>query len=147
MFSASTLKSWKTTNSCTTFGLRERGMGDGGREDRREGRGGVRRCLALGCVMEWWTMKKKYFQCSLVSSAANVSTCEEATDNAPRPSPYWQARVWAVYTWPGSNWRPSACEADVIATRPQVLVLILKTKLAYQLCYKGLVPARNALKS
>ena len=25
------------------------------------------------------------------------------------------------YTWPGSNWRPSACEADVIATRPQVL--------------------------
>ena len=30
---------------------------------------------------------------------------------------------WAAakYTWPGSNWRPSACEADVIATRPQVL--------------------------
>ena len=27
-----------------------------------------------------------------------------------------------TYTWPGSNWRPSACEADVIATRPQVLV-------------------------
>ena len=26
------------------------------------------------------------------------------------------------YTWPGSNWRPSACEADVIATRPQVPV-------------------------
>ena len=25
-----------------------------------------------------------------------------------------------IYTWPGSNWRPSACEADVIATRPQV---------------------------
>ena len=25
-----------------------------------------------------------------------------------------------TYTWPGSNWRPSACEADVIATRPQV---------------------------
>ena len=24
-------------------------------------------------------------------------------------------------TWPGSNWRPSACEADVIVTRPQVL--------------------------
>ena len=24
------------------------------------------------------------------------------------------------YSWPGSNWRPSACEADVIATRPQV---------------------------
>ena len=28
-----------------------------------------------------------------------------------------------MYTWPGSNWRPSACEADVIATRPQVLLL------------------------
>ena len=28
-----------------------------------------------------------------------------------------------MYTWPGSNWRPSACEADVIATRPQVLVV------------------------
>jgi hypothetical protein len=27
-----------------------------------------------------------------------------------------------LYTWPGSNWRPSACEADVIATRPQVLL-------------------------
>ena len=22
--------------------------------------------------------------------------------------------------WPGSNWRPSTCEADIIATRPQV---------------------------
>ena len=31
-------------------------------------------------------------------------------------------RAWTrKYTWPGSNWRPSACEADVIATRPQVL--------------------------
>ena len=29
------------------------------------------------------------------------------------------------YTWPGSNWRPSACEADVIATRPQVLMHIV----------------------
>ena len=28
------------------------------------------------------------------------------------------------YTWPGSNWRPSACEADVIATRPQVLLKV-----------------------
>ena len=26
------------------------------------------------------------------------------------------------YTWPGSNWRPSACEADVVAARPQVLL-------------------------
>ena len=30
------------------------------------------------------------------------------------------------YTWPGSNWRPSACEADVIATRPQVHVVYLR---------------------
>ena len=28
------------------------------------------------------------------------------------------------YTWPGSSWRPSACEADVIATRPQVLAML-----------------------
>ena len=26
-----------------------------------------------------------------------------------------------AYIWPGSNWRPSACEADVIAARPQML--------------------------
>ena len=26
-----------------------------------------------------------------------------------------------AYTWPGSNWRPSVSEADIIATRPQVL--------------------------
>ena len=31
-------------------------------------------------------------------------------------------RIASKYTWPGSNWRPSACEADVIATRPQVHV-------------------------
>ena len=29
-------------------------------------------------------------------------------------------RIASKYTWPGSNWRPSACKADVIATRPQV---------------------------
>ena len=37
-------------------------------------------------------------------------------------------RSWATiiqnYTRPGSNWRLSACEADVIATRPRVLVTI-----------------------
>ena len=31
------------------------------------------------------------------------------------------------YTWPGSSWRPSACEADVIATRPQVRMHALST--------------------
>ena len=30
------------------------------------------------------------------------------------------------YTWPGSSWRPSACEADVIATRPQAPLLFRK---------------------
>ena len=29
------------------------------------------------------------------------------------------------YTQPGSNWRPSACQADVIATRPWVLLMLL----------------------
>ena len=29
-----------------------------------------------------------------------------------------------TYTWPGSNWRPSACWADVIATRPQVHIVV-----------------------
>ena len=29
------------------------------------------------------------------------------------------------YTWPESSWRPSACEADVIATIPQVLLKLL----------------------
>ena len=32
------------------------------------------------------------------------------------------------YTWPGSNWRPSACGADVIATRPQVLVFFSRNQ-------------------
>ena len=33
------------------------------------------------------------------------------------------------YTWPGLNWRPSACEADVIATRPRVLVTMRQSTL------------------
>ena len=37
------------------------------------------------------------------------------------------------YTWPGSNWRPSACWADVIATRPQVQV---NTKIVIQTLLK-----------
>ena len=36
----------------------------------------------------------------------------------------WGSARQYVYTLPGSNWRPSACEADVIATRPQVLGFI-----------------------
>ena len=37
----------------------------------------------------------------------------------------------SMYTWPGSNWRPSACWADVIATRPQVLLAQAATCLVY----------------
>ena len=40
------------------------------------------------------------------------------------------------YTWPGSNWRPSACEADVIATRPQVLVTVVLLD-CYTVCSRG----------
>ena len=36
--------------------------------------------------------------------------------------PVYCQGLFHKYTWPGSNWRPSACEADVIATRPQVPV-------------------------
>ena len=35
------------------------------------------------------------------------------------------AREKQIYTRPGSNWRPSACEADVIATRPLVQVIAI----------------------
>ena len=55
----------------------------------------------------------------LVSAPASVP----ALVSAPAPAsvsmlPSLSARG---YTWPGSSWRPSACGADVIATRPQVL--------------------------
>ena len=33
---------------------------------------------------------------------------------------YLAQRIACKYIWPGSNWRPSACEADIIATRPQM---------------------------
>jgi hypothetical protein len=36
------------------------------------------------------------------------------------------SRSKKYYTWPGSNWRPSACEADVRATRPQVLGVLVR---------------------
>ena len=36
------------------------------------------------------------------------------------------------YTWPGSNWRPSACGADVIATRPQVLGFCISAERIWQ---------------
>ena len=40
------------------------------------------------------------------------------------------------YTWPGSNWPPSACEADLIATRPQVLVTVVLLD-CYTVCGRG----------
>ena len=43
---------------------------------------------------------------------------------------HW-ATIIQNYTRPGSNWRPSACEADVIATRPRVLVTICQSTLIW----------------
>ena len=80
------------------------------------------------------------------SSKSGVSMLEGAAHKAPHrlvvrtsrcgrdnpgstPGAVTSAALWcghivptSTYTWPGSNWRPSACEADVIATRPQVLL-------------------------
>ena len=42
-----------------------------------------------------------------------------------------RCRSTRKYTWPGSNWRPSACEADVIATRPQVLLIASKASMPF----------------
>ena len=36
------------------------------------------------------------------------------------------------YSWPGSNSRPSACEAVIIATRPQLLMIYLDGSNSYQ---------------
>ena len=44
------------------------------------------------------------------------------------------------YTWPGSNWRPSACEADVIATRPQVLLPLVALALRCGNQHAGQLP-------
>ena len=44
---------------------------------------------------------------------------EPPTTSPKQPNPSPRGCI-VSYTWPGSNWRPSACEADVIATRPQV---------------------------
>ena len=48
------------------------------------------------------------------------------------------------YTRPGSNWRPSACEADVIATRPLVPMLaasgLTRVLLCWDLGSRALLP-------
>ncbi len=55
------------------------------------------------------------------------AACRDMFSEFPLRSPHLPGRaaqrivVATKYTWPGSNWRPSACGADVIATRPQVL--------------------------
>ena len=43
------------------------------------------------------------------------------TSNTPTQPATSVGYIDHKYTWPGSSWQPSACEADVIATRPQVL--------------------------
>ena len=51
--------------------------------------------------------------------AARPTTEGPSACSAPSPSmPAYQFSLTRhnAYTWPGSNWRPSACEADVIAT-------------------------------
>ena len=56
--------------------------------------------------------------------ALRVGPCQLVTRDkmrCGRQAEYWRNTNRSPYTWPGSNWRPSACEADVIATRPQVL--------------------------
>ena len=63
------------------------------------------------------------------------------TDNAA--STYITARGRTrIYTWPGSNWRPSACWADVIATRPQVHIFLCAALFSRALrAYAASVPA------
>ena len=39
--------------------------------------------------------------------------------------------MYQEYAWPGSNWRPSACEVDLIATRPQVRSMCNLTSASY----------------
>ena len=61
------------------------------------------------------THGKKNMSCRL---SGRLSTNGAVAKQKPQ-----QAKPGAQYIWPGSNWRPSACEADVIATRPQMLCL------------------------
>ena len=65
--------------------------------------------LASASRTPWRSWPQCAAHWSGATRAARVANCARATRNLP-------------YTWPGSNWRPSACEADVIATRPQVQV-------------------------
>ena len=68
----------------------------------------------------------------MISNSAGLmakSTNAAASTASQLPLKRWgHEDVWKEsYTWPGSNWRPSACEADVIATRPQVLLACSRT--------------------
>ena len=74
--------------------------------------------------------KFRHLPISSWSRGVTVSTLDsESSDRGSNPrgtllqkqrSSYAEDTRLLKYTWPGSNWRPSACEADVIATRPQV---------------------------
>ena len=61
-----------------------------------------------------------------------ASSCGHCPEHRQQGWP--RAAQLPAYTRPGSNWRPSACEADVIATRPRVLVTI---------CQSTLIQTRN----
>ena len=60
----------------------------------------------------------------LWSSGYDVSLTRWRSPVRSRPGVYCSRAVAEAqtYTWPGSKWRPPACEADVIATRPHVLM-------------------------
>ena len=84
-----------------------------------------------GCAPPW-----RASECLFMHLAREIEgTKERKKDRKERELPYmveglkvasstcWDSEAWASrckYIWPGSNWRPSACEADVIATRPQM---------------------------
>ena len=88
--------------------------------DRRGSRA-LRLRVALQTTIKW-----------RIAGWAKVSAeYEVSSRSSPFPKPPMAGKETEVvvcricapqnYTWPGSSWRPSVCEADVIATRPQVL--------------------------
>ena len=78
----------------------------------------VRR-LASVCALQTTFGNGFHGTCGLV--AMTSASHAEGRQFDPGQVYFTLGRVRENYTWPGSNWRPSACWADVIATRPQVL--------------------------
>ena len=55
------------------------------------------------------------------ANADTGSTDDRLTVASRQPARRGATQPALPYTWPGSNWRLSACEAAVIAIKPQVL--------------------------